>query len=322
MQIIKSTDPITVDHPVFLIFGQPGICKTSLTYSAKRPLLLDFDQGAHRAINRKDTLKIETWADVAELMEHRTALDPYDTVIVDTVGRCLDLMIIAMGQDSPKYLQSAGAPSQTGWGVLKGRFKGWMTDLRARGKDVILVAHDKEDKSGDTVIVRPDIQGGSYGEVMKIADFVGYICMNGRNRVLDFSPTDRWVGKNPGQWTAFKVPTPDKALDFMAIRIDEGRAALGQISAASADTANVVQDWQAAIKEFSTAADFNRAANELERAPEIIKAQIRPAFKAAAEKCGVTFDKTRKAYVDPAPPAAPVQVELPPQRPVESAVGF
>ena len=34
MKIVKATEPITVEHPVFLIFGQPGIGKSSLGYSA------------------------------------------------------------------------------------------------------------------------------------------------------------------------------------------------------------------------------------------------------------------------------------------------
>ena len=58
MHIIKATDAIAVEHPVLLIFGQPGIGKTSLAYSAADPLVLDFDQGAHRAANRRDTLAI------------------------------------------------------------------------------------------------------------------------------------------------------------------------------------------------------------------------------------------------------------------------
>ena len=43
LRIVRATEPIPVDHPVLLLFGQPGIGKTSLAFSAKRPLLLDFD---------------------------------------------------------------------------------------------------------------------------------------------------------------------------------------------------------------------------------------------------------------------------------------
>jgi hypothetical protein len=68
MRIIKATDSIPVDHPVFMIFGQPGIGKSSLGYSCKDVLALDFDKGAHRAANRRDTLVIDTWKDIEDLM--------------------------------------------------------------------------------------------------------------------------------------------------------------------------------------------------------------------------------------------------------------
>jgi hypothetical protein len=87
VKIIKGTDAIPVEHPIFLIFGQPGLCKTSLGYSMKNPLLLDFDKGAARAVNRRDTLVIDAWKDVIELMESPDALGPYDSITVDTVGR-------------------------------------------------------------------------------------------------------------------------------------------------------------------------------------------------------------------------------------------
>src|SRR6185503_6826790 len=124
-------------------------------YSTKDPLLLDFDNGAHRAANRRDTLQIGNWADVAELMANPDALVPYSTVIPDTVGRCLDVMTADIIRETPK-LGPNGNLSQQGWGVLKNRFRTWTSSLRALGKDVLLIAHDKEDKDGDTRVIRPD----------------------------------------------------------------------------------------------------------------------------------------------------------------------
>lgn len=256
MRIIKATDPIPVDHPVFLIFGQPGIMKTSLAYSATDTLLLDFDRGAHRAINRKDTLVIDGWADVVELLNNVDALDPYATVAVDTVGRCLDVMTADIIRETPK-LGPGGNLSMQGWGVLKKRFQSFIATLRTLGKDVVLIAHDKEDKDGDTRVVRPDIAGGSYGEVMKVSDFVGYAYMAGKDRVLDFNPTDRWIGKNPAAWSAFKVPAPAKATTFLAELIDQGRDALGHISEASALITTQVETWRATIAGLTTAPELN-----------------------------------------------------------------
>ena len=227
--IIRGTDAIDVAHPVFLMFGQPGIGKSTLGYSMRDVLTLDFDLGAHRAANRRDTVQVATWEVVAALLTDPTILEPYAALCVDTVGRCLDLMTIDIIETSPKLARD-GTLTQQGWGQLKTRFRTFVSQIRALNKDLLLLAHDKEDKDGELRIVRPDITGGSYGEVLKNADFVGYLSMIGKHRVLEFSPTDRWVGKNPAGWRPLTVPPVEQATDFMADLYARGREALGTIS--------------------------------------------------------------------------------------------
>lgn len=296
LHIIKATDSIPVEHPIFLIFGQPGICKSSLGYSAKDPLLLDFDQGAHRAKNRKDTVGIATWSDVTDL--DKAVLEPYATVVVDTVGRCLDLMAADIMEQNPKYARD-GNLTQQGWGVLKNRFRTWMTQLRTLGKDVLLIAHQKEDKDGDVTIVRPDIVGGSYGEVMKIADFVGFLYMRGKDRVLDFSPTDRWVGKNPAGWKPLAVPPVEKARDVLAGLFDQGRAALGTLSDESAKIAQQVDDWRSAIESYTTTEECTRALPEIAKLVPVAQPQVKRLLMDRTKALQFTYDTTKKAFVEP-----------------------
>lgn len=305
MKIISATEAIPVEHPVFLIFGQPGIGKSSLGYSTSNPLNLDFDKGAHRAANRRDTLVIDSWKDVAELLADKSALEPYDSITVDTVGRCLDVMTADIIRETPK-LGPNGNLSQQGWGALKNRFRTFTSQLRTLGKDVLLIAHDKEDKDGDTRIVRPDIVGGSFGEVMKIADFVGYLSMNGRKRVLDFNPTDRWIGKNPAGWDPFEVPPVGKAQSFMADLFAQGRAALGDISEESAKVMTAVNDWRTKIANLTKAAEFNAAVPEIKKLPTLVQVQVSPILMEQSKTLKITFDKDKKVFVDPAPVPEPV----------------
>jgi hypothetical protein len=299
MKIIKGTESIPVEHPVFLIFGQPGICKTSLAYSAKDPLLMDFDQGAHRAVNRRDTLTINTWADVAELMDNRDALAPYGTIVIDTAGRCLDVLTADIATSDPKKAPG-GNLSQQGWGVLKNRFRTWTSQMRLMGKDVLIIAHDKEDKDGDTRIVRPEIVGGSYGEVMKVADFVGYLYMSGKDRVLDFNPTDRWIGKNPAAWAPFKVPPVGKATTFMAELFDKGRAALGGISAESAKVMSVVEDWRTKIDAFTNTEECTKAVDAIAAAKlsPIVEPQVKKLLMDRVKFLQFVYSPELKAFVE------------------------
>jgi hypothetical protein len=298
MKIIKGTDSIPVDHPVFLIFGQPGIGKSSLGYSAKDPLLLDFDKGAHRAANRRDSLVIDAWKDVAELMESPDALDPYASLTVDTVGRCLDVMTAHIAHTDPKKAPG-GNLSLQGWGTLKTNFRMWMAALRAKGKDVVLIAHDKEDKDGDSRIIRPEIVGASYSEVMKCADFVGYMYMAGRRRILDFNPTEKWVGKNPAGWEPFEVPPVTKAQGFMADLFEKGRAALGAMSEESALIVRQVETWRETIAAYTTAKQFNEAIPVIKATAPIVQAQASKLLMDAAHDKKIGFDKAKKAFLEP-----------------------
>lgn len=300
MKIIKGTEAIDVVHPVFMLIGQPGIGKSSLAMSMRESLLLDFDMGVHRSINRKDAIQIPTWAVVEELLADASALEPYAAIIVDTVGRCLDKLAVEIMAKDAK-MGRGGALTQQGWGQLKSRFQLFLERVKAQGKDVLLVAHDKEDKGGDTVVVRADIQGGSYGEVMKSADFVGYLYMNGRERILDFNPTDRWVGKNPAGWAAMKVPEPGKATEFFGKLYAAGRESLGKITEASADVLLESQKWQERILACDTAAKCNVVLEELQKLSPILKPQVATMLWGFAKNANIPYNGDLKRFVDPAP---------------------
>lgn len=309
MRIIKGTDTIEVSHPVFCWFGQPGIGKSSLGYSTRDPLLLDFDAGAHRAANRRDTLLINSWADVVELMESKGALDLYGTIVVDTVGRCLDVMTADIIQTTPK-MGPNGNLSLQGWGVLKTRFRTWIAQLRTLGKDVALIAHDKEDKDGDTRVIRPDIVGASYGEVMKVSDFVAYVYMAGKDRVMDFNPTDRWVGKNPAGWKPFLIPPVAKAQTFMADLFDQGRTALGAISETSAKVAQQVDGWRQAIDGFTTADECTKSLDEIAKLTPVAMPQVKRLLADRTKSLGFTFDQKTRVFVAPTPVQTPEAAEV------------
>ena len=52
LKIVTAAEPIIVKNIKLVIYGDAGLGKTSLGYSAKNPLLIDFDKGAHRTSHR------------------------------------------------------------------------------------------------------------------------------------------------------------------------------------------------------------------------------------------------------------------------------
>jgi len=49
LKIVSAADPIEVTQLRMMIYGQPGAWKSSVAFTADKPLMLDFDGGAQRS---------------------------------------------------------------------------------------------------------------------------------------------------------------------------------------------------------------------------------------------------------------------------------
>jgi hypothetical protein len=212
LRIVKSSDPIQIDRINLCIYAQPGVGKTTLLQTAEDVLTLDFDKGIHRASNRKDSVPITSWQDAAALTADDLA--PYKTIGVDTAGRALDFLSADIIRENPKAGRSDGSLTLQGFGTLKARFGTWLKTLNMFGKDVVLIAHMDEQRSGDEVIERLDVQGGSKGEIYKSVDAMGRIFIRNKQRVIDFSPRENSFGKNPAGFEVLTVPDISKMVTF------------------------------------------------------------------------------------------------------------
>lgn len=291
LKITKAADPIKVERLNLCIYAQPGIGKTTLAFTAEHPLLLDFDQGAHRAANRKDSVRVQAWSDVASMTADDLAY--YQTVIVDTAGRALDSLTVDIIARDPK-MGRGGALTLQGYGQLKSEFTAWLKMLNSFGKDVVLIAHMDEQRSGDEVIERLDVQGGSKGEIYKAADAMGRIFMNGTTRELDFSPRPNSFGKNPGQLDVLDIPHPDREPQFLAGVIQSIKDKLNTLTEEQAEAQKVIDAWRERISDLAAAEDFNGCLDDVRKAPKA--AQV--LFNDAAIAKGFSFDKEAGAYVD------------------------
>jgi hypothetical protein len=290
LRIVKAADPIRVERINLVLYGAPGIGKTSAAFTADTPLLLDFDEGAHRAANRKDIVRVQSWSEITDLTADDLA--SYKTVVVDTAGRGLDKLAADIIRRNPKAGRG-GALTLQGYGTLKAEFVAWLKLLNGFGKDVVLIAHMDEQRNGDEIIERLDVQGGSKGEVYKAADAMGRIAMREGKRVLLFSPTDAAFGKNPGQLEPMEVPHPDKAPEFLSGVIQSIKDRLNAMTEEQAAAQEVLEGWRTVIHELQDVADFNDKLTGVKQAPKAAQAL----FAAAATAKGLTFDAKAKQYV-------------------------
>ena len=180
--LIKQPDQLFSDNAklIGLIYGQPGVGKTSVALSSPKPLLIDFDNGALRVEKqyRVATLQVKKYNDFLEILKNDNLhyLNDYETIVIDTLGKMVDSMA--------DYL---------------------LKNLLNTNKSIIFIAHEKEEKVGDQIIKRPDIAGSSGKDIVKDLDFMGYMSINGGRRTIDLNPNDAFYAKNSLGLNSFLV---------------------------------------------------------------------------------------------------------------------
>lgn len=197
MSLIRKPAQLTVQPCIKVLdYGQPGIGKTTLALSAPSPLLLDFDRGVHRVSpkHQVDTLQVTCWEDVQSVLSED--LSAYKTLVIDTAGKMLDYMASFIIKNDPKLAKKDGSLSLQGYGSRKVMFTTFLHSVELLGKHLVFVAHDKEEKDGDSRFVRPEIGGSSGNDLIREIDLVGYMEASGKKRTISFDPCEKFYGKN------------------------------------------------------------------------------------------------------------------------------
>jgi len=297
LHITKPGDRVPVGAINVLIYGQPSTGKTSLCYTMDKPLVIDFDGGAHRSQQSHlgTTVRVDSWADVEQVM---TELVPqYQTIIIDTVGSALDYIAAHIIATNPKMGTAKGTLTMQGWGDLKAVFSAWFKRLNVAGKDVVMIAHHREEKEGDATRKRPDIQGSSYGLVMKQADFVGFAHLNeASQRVIGFAPTADYFGKDSARLGVVQVANLDNEQSYGSELIQTMRDAFASVADAHQQALDAVMQWRDAVATWVEAADVNVNLQRLKELPEAVAVQVKPLVTAKIKELGLTFNKSTKQY--------------------------
>lgn len=199
MSLIKKPNELTQSKIKLkgLVYGQPGVGKTSLALSAPKPLLIDFDNGLRRVAKQyqTDSVQIESYQNLLDILT-KEDISGYETIVIDTLGKTIDRMGDWLAISNPKLKQSDGQLSQKGWGSIKGEFQRLLKLLEGKSKSVIFVSHEREEKVDDKVNKRIDVSGSAGKDVIKELDFVGYMSIQGGKRTIDLSPNDNFYTKN------------------------------------------------------------------------------------------------------------------------------
>ena len=307
MSLFKRPNELTYNSTIkMLIYGNPGIGKTSLGLSAPNPVLFDFDGGVHRVNGafQCPTLQVQSWDEVIEALDED--LSEFGTIVIDTVGKMLDYMSAYIIKNDAKMAMRDGSLSLKGYGARKTMFVNFISRCSMLGKHLVFVAHEKEDKDGDIRIVRPEIGGSSAGDLMKELDLVGYMQAIGIERHIFWSPQEKFYAKN-----ACNLPQGHKIANiidkngnvtgqnnFLTNIFNSYKGYLEKQAAISEEYNGLMDVVKECIEEISDLSSANDIAERIKGLQHIWDSKVRSA-SLINEKCksiGLRFNKLTKKY--------------------------
>lgn len=212
-----------------IIYGSPGIGKTTLALSAPKPVLIDFDRGVSRvrAQHRTATIVCNTYEEVRADVESPEIAE-FETIVIDTGGSFVTyLKDWAMRVKGAKTKQGE-FNSLKGFGFVKTEFASFTDYVKTvLNKNVIYVFHSQEqsDNNGETT-QRLMCEGSVRNTVWNPCDFGGYVQMIGKQRVICFTPEQEYFAKGThGIEGQLPIPQLEAATpnDFVTRLFDKAR---------------------------------------------------------------------------------------------------
>lgn len=292
MPIFKPTDAFPARSTITLLYGMPGVGKTSLSATANNALLIDCDRGADRAVKRPDTLVVSKWEDI---LAEESDFGGYKTIVIDTAKACLDdfLMVYVCEKDYKLRTNKLKA-----YGAIGDEFKAFVSRLRSLNIDLVIVAHTKEDKDGDTTKFSPDVTGQSKDLLLRIADEVGFITTANNRRTIYWDPTDRTIGKNVARLPVTTIPdaeTPEFD-GFLARIIDQIKNSIQSRTEDQRAAIEAVEALKNDIETLETEENADAILAEIQGLSKLQQAGLKLLLLKKTKERGFEFDKTTKKF--------------------------
>jgi hypothetical protein len=299
LQFFNETSQLKTERLTAVIFGEPGIGKTSLANTSKNPLMLDFDRGIQRSIVRHNYIRIDAWEDIVELQKSPELLKiAPDTIIIDTVGTMLDNYIAEyVKRIDPKNARRGGELALQGYGAMKTVFKQFKDWANSMNCNLVFVAHAKSEDEGDNKQYTPKLTGGSYDILRQETDLIGYMYSYQNKRVIDFAPKDSHVGKDCagiGMVTIPDAKEPEYS-DYFGQLIDRTIEQMNSINENQQKVIAEISEIRAIIGKITTSIDANIVIDDLKSRSKTVQLQCFAELKKQCEPFA-KYNSTSKQF--------------------------
>lgn len=310
MSMFKKPSELAYNSTIkALVYGQPGLGKSTLALSTPDPVLFDFDGGIQRVNGafQCPTLQVQNWTEVLQaLQELEKEPNDFKTIVIDTAGKMLDYMSTYIIQQDNRLGKRDGSLTLQGFGARKIMFINFLKRVSMMGKHVIFVAHEREEKDGDIRIVRPEIGGSSAGDLIKELDLVGYMQAIGNKRTISWTPQEKFYAKNtcnlpPMQEIPVIIDAQGKIIghnDFMSNIFENYDNYLKQESNTRKEYDELISEIEGEVACISDAEQANSYVLSMKDKKQIwdSNAHAKSLITDRCKELGLKFNKTTKKY--------------------------
>lgn len=306
--IVKPSEMKFEGKKLFIIVaGVPGIGKTTLALSAPKPLLIDLDKGVDRVETRyrTDTDVVSSYEELRSDLE-KADLSPYETIVIDTGGKLLEMLKPVVIARDQKNAQTNGELSLKGYGAVKKMFNEFVTFVKSLNKHLVMVFHATEVADGETTKLRIRMEGKSRDEVWDSVDIGGFLEMRGNKRTIGFSNCDRYYAKGThGIHGVYDIPTLVNGNNntFLTDLIDK---VLNDLTSENKEFTEYQELMRALLPHIANADNarlLNKAYDEVKKANHKLtsKNELWNALNERAKALGLEYDKDRNVFDNPKP---------------------
>lgn len=288
-----------------LIAGYPGIGKTTLGLSAPKPLLIDVDFGINRTMAsvRKDYIQPESYEEL--LNDLKGDLSDYETIVIDTGGKLLDLMKAYVIKNDIKNAKKDGTLSLQGYGAVGREFSRFMNyiyfDLR---KHCVIIFHAVEEKQDEETKLRILVEGSTKNTVWQNVELGGFIEMRGNKKTIGFDNCERYFAKSSfGIKGNYTIPELDgtQQNDFLTKLFEQANKNIQEESKVFEEERKQYQEVMNALNpliENMTLENVNEVIETIKTVPHILTSEkeAKAHFAEKIKELNLVWNKDKQQY--------------------------
>ena len=291
-----------------ILYGLPGVGKTTLAASAPKPIVIDCDRGMKR-VNPEYRCDISNVSSYKDLLEDVKSLgNEYETIIIDTGGSLIELMKEWAMDTEPTATKKNGGFSLPGYGFVKSEFLRLSAELRKK-YNTIFIFHAAKEKQEEEFFYDLIVEGAAKTLVWQPADLGAYVFIQNGKRYMGFSPTANYSAKSAyGISGIVEVPElsggePNvfltKLFEKVRANIKSETEAIAPKHTAYESAMSCGRELVAAINHAADVEPCLEAISNIEHALSSEK-EIKALVKERLKELGITYNKETKTYEDKA----------------------